>query len=150
MQRTRVACGGFLLVLGLVALVESARIKDDWPGARLVPAVLGLALVGLGAAHLVPARAAAPGAGQDVPAWPDPAGWRRVGFALAVLAGYVAVLPVAGFLVATALFALVLLRLLGGYGWPATLAGAAAIAVVGEVVFSHWLGMPLPRGPLGP
>jgi ABC-type nickel/cobalt efflux system permease component RcnA len=67
----------------------------------------------------------------------------------AVLVAYVAALPYLGFLPATALFVLVLLRSLGTYSWGRTLVLAAVMAVVSHVVFIHWLGMPLPAGPFG-
>jgi hypothetical protein len=67
----------------------------------------------------------------------------------AVLVLYVAALPYAGFLPATALFVLILLRALGALSWATTIALTAAIAVACHVVFIHWLGMPLPSGPLG-
>jgi hypothetical protein len=81
--------------------------------------------------------------------WPDAAGARRVLAVLALLALYVALLPWLGFLLATLLFALPLVRALGGLSWPLTLATTVAIAGASHVVFKHWLGMPLPGGPLG-
>jgi hypothetical protein len=130
-----VLAGCVLLGLGALALVEALRIRDDWPGARLLPAVIGLALAG---------RAV------DRPAWPDAAGRRRVGFVFGLLVLYVAGLPSLGFLPATAVFALVLLRALGPFSWTMTGVLAATIALASHVVFARWLGMPLPPGLLGP
>jgi len=59
------------------------------------------------------------------------------------------VLPWLGFLLATALFVLVLVRGLGTYSWPMSIVVTAAIAIACDVVFKQWLGMPLPAGPLG-
>ena len=42
-----------LAALGIFALVEAARLRDGWQGARIMPAVIGVALVALGIAHLV-------------------------------------------------------------------------------------------------
>jgi putative tricarboxylic transport membrane protein len=78
--------------------------------------------------------------------WPDPAGGLRVLAVLALLVLYVALLPSLGFLLATLLFALPLVRALGAMSWPLTLVTAAAIALACHVVFKHWLGMPLPSG----
>lgn len=141
MRRLALAGGAVIAALGVLALAEAWRLRDPWPGARLMPAVVGVVLLVLGAAHLrMPGSAAA---------WPDRAGWRRVIFALALLVVYVAVLPWLGFLVATALLVLVMLRGLGDFSWPATVALTAAIAAGSHVVFVRWLGMPLPPGPLG-
>lgn len=144
MRRINLLCGALLLALGVVSLVEALRVKDDWQGARLMPAALAVVLAGLGAGHLVPAAGAA-----ERPAWPDPRGWRRVAFVFGVLALYVATLPSSGFLPATALLVLILLRALGAFSWPTTLVLAGAIALASHIVFKHWLGMPIPSGLLG-
>ena len=68
---------------------------------------------------------------------------------LVVLAAYIGLLPVLGFLLATALFVLVVVRALGDYSWTQSAAWTVVIAVGGHVVFKRWLGMALPAGPLG-
>jgi len=146
MRRANLICGGLLLALGALSLVEALRIKDDWQGAKLMPAALAMALVALGIGHLVPAPTGAAGA---LPAWPDAPARRRVVLMFAVLVLYVAALPHVGFLPATALFALILLRALGAYSWATALALTGAIAIACRVVFISWLGMPLPSGPFG-
>ena len=146
MRRVSLVCGGLFMALGTLSLVEALRIKDAWQGARLMPAALGVTLVALGIAHLVPSMAGSAGA---LPAWPDALGRRRVVFMFGVLAVYVAALPHLGFLVATACFVLILLRALGSYSWAKALALTGAIAIASHVVFIHWLGMPVPSGFLG-
>ena len=124
-----------------MAIVEALRMRDGWTGASLMPAVVGSTLVLLGLAHpRVPATETQ---------WPDVVGARRVVATLVLLALYVACMPSLGFLLATALFPIPLVRGLGGWSWPLTLGTAAAIAVASHLVFKHWLGMPLPPGPLG-
>ena len=142
MRRTNLVCGGLLVALGALALVEALRVRDEWQGARLMPAVVGAVLLLLGAAHLV-----APAVERAV--WPDRAGARRVGGAFVVLVLYVVLLPFLGFLPATALFVLVFLRAFGAVAWPAAVALTIAIALTTHVVFRHWLGMPLPAGVFG-
>lgn len=142
MRRTNLVGGAFLLGLGAISLVEAFRLRDDWQGAKLMPAVIGVVLAVLGVAHL-----AVPGA--DRPAWPDGPSGRRVLFVFGVLALYVAGLPSLGFLPATALFVVILLRALGAFSWATTIVMTGAIAIASYVVFEHWLGMPLPPGPFG-
>jgi putative tricarboxylic transport membrane protein len=141
-RRTDLVCGGCLVALGALSLVEALRLRDDWQGAKLVPALVGAVLVLLGVAHLR-ARATEP------PAWPDAVNARRVVVMFVVLVLYVAVLPWLGFLPATVLFVLVLVRSLGTYSWTRSIVVTMAIAAGTHVVFKHWLGMPLPAGPLG-
>jgi hypothetical protein len=136
----------FFVALGVLSLVEALRLRDSWQGAKLMPAALAVVFVALGIGHLVPSSADAARASLE---WPDAATQRRVILMFAVLVAYVAALPYLGFLPATALFVLVLLRSLGTYSWGRTLVLAAVMAVVSHVVFIHWLGMPLPAGPFG-
>jgi hypothetical protein len=131
-----------LIALGAMSVFEALRVRDDWLGARLAPAAVGVALALLGVAHLLRP-------GLERPAWPDPAGRGRVLFVFGALVLYVAGLPFLGFLPASALFILVLLRALGTFSWAATIGLAAAIAIASHLVFRRWLGMPLPPGILG-
>jgi putative tricarboxylic transport membrane protein len=140
-RRIPLVGGGFLVVLGAVALLEAFRLRDGWLGARLMPALVGGVLVLAGLAH-----ATEPGTAV---AWPDAAGGRRVLALLALLVLYVALLPWLGFPIATLLFALPIVRSLGSTSWPRALLTAAVIAGACHVVFKHWLGMPLPAGVLG-
>ena len=142
MRRTNLACGGVLLALGALALVEALRVRDEWQGARLMPAVVGGVLLLLGAVHPW-ARAV------EHAEWPERSAGRRVGGVFAVLVLYVVALPWLGFLPATALFLLILLRTLGAFSWAGAIALTVAIALSTHVVFRHWLGMPLPSGVFG-
>jgi hypothetical protein len=59
-RRTSLLSAGILLVLGVFALVEALRLRDDWLGAKLRPAA--------------------------TPEWPEAAGFRRVALIFVVLA----------------------------------------------------------------
>jgi putative tricarboxylic transport membrane protein len=134
--------GVVLILLGVLSVVEALRMRDDWQGAKLMPAVIGTTLVLLGAAHFR-------GALSEAVTWPDPVARRRVALMFGALVLYVVALPWVGFLPSTAVFVLVLVRALGTYSWLRSVVVTAIIAVACHVVFAHWLGMPLPAGPLG-
>jgi hypothetical protein len=135
--RARTVSGAVLVALGLLSLAEAARVRDTLLGAKLMPLIVGGVLVLLGAAHLV-------GAVETAPEWPDAASARRVAAMLAALAAYVAGMPFVGFLPATLVLALVLVRMLATYSWTRTGLAAVGIAVGSHLVFQRWLGMPLP------
>ena len=141
MRRTPWIEGLVLVTLGVSAIVEGLRLKDNWQGAKLMPAVVGAALVVLGVAH---GRLREPRL-----AWPARDGLRRVMALLIAVTLYVAVLPSVGFLPATAALVLIVVRTVGPLSWPRTAVATVAIAIASHVVFKHWLGMPLPAGPLG-
>ena len=142
MARLNLLCGGVLVALGVIAGFEALRVRDDWLGAKLMPAVLSVALLALGMSHCLKSIVASD---ADVP----PAPGRRVVAVLGALILFVAMLPQIGFLLATTLFLLALLRLLGGFPWAKSVALSGAIALGSHVVFTLWLRMPFPRGPWG-
>jgi len=135
--RARLVSGVLLIALGLLSMVEAARVRDTLLGAKLMPLIVGGVLALLGAAHLV-------GQVETAPAWPDATSARRVVGMLATLTAYVAVMPFVGFLAATLLLGLVLVRMLATYSWARTVLVAVGIAVGSHLVFQRWLGMPLP------
>jgi putative tricarboxylic transport membrane protein len=139
LQRAEVLSGVVLAALGALSLIEAFRLRDDWQGARLMPAVVGAVLLALGAAHLAgPARSPA------VAVWPDPDRRLRVVLFFAILVLYAALLPALGFAVATTLFVWCLMRTLGAYSRITRVLLSVAIATACYVVFKTWLGMPLP------
>jgi hypothetical protein len=136
--------GVALLLLGAGAAVETFRIKDAWTGARLVPIVAAAALLALGAAHVLVRRP-----GPRAAATTERGATGRVALVLALLAGYVTMFGTLGFLASTIALLLVLIRVLGDYRWPTTIAFALGLGLACHVVFRTWLGMPLPDGLLG-
>lgn len=146
MSRGDVLRGGFLVALGVISFLEALRLRDDWLGAKLMPAAMALALIVLGVSHCL-TSVVRPGA--DLPRTAGAPRWRPSAFVFGALVLFVAALPRIGFLPATALFLLALVRLLGTFSWTTAIALSGAIAIASHVVFRLWLGMPLPRGPLG-
>lgn len=116
--------------------------------AALYPRLLaGLLLVLLAAQVVSDIRARGQAAGNEPAAAPDRAG-QTVSAALSMIA-YVALLPVLGFLLATPLFVLALLLMLGDRN-PVTLAGVTVAITAGCLgVFQGLFNVNLPRGLFG-
>lgn len=114
------------LVLAFIALASAVLVWQDW-GARRAPS---------------PASADA-GA-------PVRRNYRGVVLLFAIVTGYVALLPLLGFRVATALFVGAAQGALEPprtpQGWAVLVAVAVATAFVTHVIFEHYLLVLLPRG----
>lgn len=158
MRRTK-ALFALLAVLALVTAGEGWRLISRY-GSQLGGRQAGGYLVLLGAVLLIltllawqrgefagdPDPAAGGGAAGGGPAGGGPAGGaQRVAVCLVILAGYVFLTPRLGYLVATVLFFLTHLRVLGNYRWAAAIALSALFGVGSAVVFAQ-AGMVLPRG----
>jgi hypothetical protein len=149
MRRADQVSGAVLLAFGL-AFAAGARQHPYWtptgPGSGFLPFWLGLVMAALAGAMLVGATRS-PHRG---PAWLP--GGRALLRLVAVVAGtalFVALIPVLGMTLGTALFLVALLRFLEGHGWTVTLGVAVATAGVNWLVFTHWLHVPFPAGILG-
>jgi hypothetical protein len=157
-----------LLLLGAVAVVLSLRLPVGTlraPDSGFFPLVLGTLLVALAAAQGLqlwrarrPARVeAAGGAGAPAAAEAaeaaqapgrDAGATGRVLAFLGVMAASTALLGPAGYVTASFLLMLGLLRVLG-VRWSVAGVLALACAVAAHVVFVRWLRIPLPVGPMG-
>lgn len=153
-------------VAGLVCLVLGAGMfAMTWglPRPALVPIgpefypriVLALLALG-GAALLVRDLFGRAARRQMAEATPRPAGHRPayglVASAFAVIAGYIALMPMLGFRVASVLFVAALQLLLErprtATGWLSLVAVALATGLLTHLVFERWLTVLLPRGSL--
>jgi putative tricarboxylic transport membrane protein len=139
-----------LLALAVAYTATAAGRYTYWtatgPGSGFFPFWLGLGLAVLSALLLVSAvRRRDPG-----PAWlPTGHGAARFVVVVIVTAVFIAVLPLLGMVLGTAVFLAVLLRMLEGHSWRATVAVAVGAAVVNWAVFVLWLKVPFPVGVLG-
>ncbi len=143
---------GLVFLVGGVGIVAHATGLRSMPGtlvgSGLVPTITGvcMAVAGLllAAGHIVRGRALAqPKAKQN--------GAGTWGYSLAILAllvGFLALMPFAGFLVSGILFTAAVARL-GGAGWIGATVSAVALTCTLNIVFVHALGVPLPRGMFG-
>jgi hypothetical protein len=142
--------GAVLLVLSIAfsagALKYYPYTGPGGPGSAFLPFWLGVLMAVLAALLLAGAlRSPDPG-----PEWlPRGKGRKRLLLVLGVTTALVVLLKVLGMILGTALFLVLLLRLLDRTPWPLTLAVAAATAGLNYLVFTHWLRVPFPVGVLG-
>ena len=116
------------------------------PGSAFLPFWLGVIMAVLAGWQLVGAlRSRDPGA-----AWlPRGEGLRRLILVLGITAAFVALLNFVGMILGTALFLIVLMRVLDRNPWPLTLSVAAATAGLIYLVFTYWLRVPFPVSVFG-
>jgi hypothetical protein len=116
------------------------------PGSAFLPFWLGVVMAIL-AVMLLGGALRSPDPG---PEWlPRGDGRRRLLLVLGVTIAMVALLKVLGMMLGTALFLVVVLRLLDRIPWPLTLTVAVLTTAVNYLVFSYWLRVPFPVGVLG-
>jgi putative tricarboxylic transport membrane protein len=156
MMRTRraadVAAAGGLLTVGVLVVLISRRQPywhDYAPGPGFVPLWLGLLLSAVASLQLFLLMTASPSAPESSPSTDDQPLTRRT----AVL-GFLAV--AAALLVAPLGFVLAMAAFVAAASWSidphrhiTNTAATVAIPVCVWLLFGVWLGVPLPRGPLG-
>jgi putative tricarboxylic transport membrane protein len=139
-----------LLALAVAYTATAAGRYTYWtasgPGSGFFPFWLGLVLAALSILLLANAvRRPDPG-----PAWlPTGHGAARFVVVVVVTALFIALLPLLGMALGTAVFLGVLLRMLEGHSWRTTAAVAVGAAVANWAVFVLWLRVPFPVGMLG-
>ena len=139
-----------LLALAVAYTATAAGRYTYWtatgPGSGFFPFWLGLVLAALSILLLASAvRRPDPG-----PAWlPTGHGAARFVVVVVVTALFIALLPLLGMALGTAVFLGVRLRMLEGHSWRTTAAVAVGAAVANWAVFVLWLRVPFPVGMLG-
>jgi putative tricarboxylic transport membrane protein len=142
--------GAALLALSIAFSVGALKYYSyssaDGPGSGFFPFWLGVIMAALAGMLLVGAlRAPDPGA-----AWlPRGDGLRRLAVVLGVTFAFVALLKVVGMILGTALFLVVLMRVLDRTAWTLTLSVAVATAGLNYLVFTYWLRVPFPVSVFG-
>ena len=115
------------------------------PGPGFFPVGVGIFLCLTAAALTIAALRGVP-VGGAVPGLA--AGARgRVAATVAGLVGFGLLLPWIGYPACACLFVALLLRYLGGTGWPGALVTGVLSALLTHYLFGVLLGVPLPRGP---
>jgi high-affinity Fe2+/Pb2+ permease len=142
--------GAALLAFAVAFCAGALKYYSYWgpggPGPAFLPFWLGVIMAVLAGWLLVGAlRSRDPGA-----AWlPRGEGLRRLSLVLGITTAFVALLNLIGMILGTALFLIVLMRVLDRNPWPLTLSVAAATAGLIYLVFTYWLRVPFPVSVLG-
>jgi len=151
---------GLVFLVGGVGIAVHATGLRSMPGtlvgSGLVPTITGacMAFAGLLLAAGQFLRGRPPSSSASPPSSPSRARARGAdtwGYPLAILAllvGFVALMPFAGFVVSGILFTTGVARL-GGAGWIGAAVAAVVLTIALNAVFVHALGVPLPRGMFG-
>ena len=134
---------GALVVKG--ALEHETGWMADGPQAGYFPFRLGLIL--LGASLLIALQAWRDSLrGGQVILSRD--GLRRMAWFVLPLAAYVGIAQLLGLYIATALYLVVMLRLVGQHRWRTVAAVALMVPACGWVLFETWFTVPLLKGPV--
>lgn len=149
-MRSNIAVAAVLLALAGYIFVEANRLPFGTfhvPQTAFFPKTLAILLLILSGTLL--ARAFV-GSEAWIPSEKiAPAGWIRIGVTLAMLAVFAFVLERVGFLLATFLLMIILLRAIEARDWRKVIAVALATALISYGLFAWLLGVPLPAGVLG-
>lgn len=151
---TRLAAGAVIL-LGVLALVGATQVGSGAGyvavSPAVMPAVVGIGLIGLGAALLVRATIRPDlDLARHVTAEAAATDWRTIGLTLAGLVGYALALGPLGYVLATSLFIPLVARILGSRSPLRDVVVAVVLAIVVYVAFTEYLGVRLPAGLLEP
>jgi Tripartite tricarboxylate transporter TctB family len=148
-SRSRLIGHAVLAAAGVVALAISLRLglwRQNSPGEGLFPFIMSLAMVAFSVAGLARDWIAVQEAQHPVVG--DKRGLLRVAAYLGALVFYAGSLELLGFIVATTISVVFILRRAERYSWLATLALTAGTVIGCQVLFVLWLGAILPTGTL--
>ena len=115
------------------------------PDAGFIIFGVGVVMLGLAVAIFTQTLFLKTGPGERKRLWSGQ-GWRKVLFVLASLLAYSYFLVPLGFLPATFLLLIFLLRWIEPHKWVTAIGISAVMVSVTYLVFAYWLGCQLPRG----
>ncbi len=137
------------MALGLGQCIESWRLglgSVSEPESGFMPFVLGLGIIALSTILWVESFLSLKRMpGQKTSAWAE-ADWRRILWVSLLLLGYALLLPKLGYLLATFLLTVFLLKSGEPMKWPASLLIGLLTSGLTYWIFGVWLSVPFPRG----
>lgn len=144
-----VGVAAFLLAIGGLVVADSLRVgigwADDGPRSGYFPFYVGLFLIASSGWTLLRALV-----GKS-PLKGEFATREQIGLVFAVLVPmvvYVALIAGLGIYVASFILIAYFMKRHGKYGWPVTVAVAAAVPIAFFLLFERWFLVLLPKGPL--
>jgi len=143
---------GFLLLLGVVATVESWRLvigEVGKPGPGFFPFYLSLGLAVSSFALVVRSFLGWSVERGSSPGTIDAKAVGKVAWLVSGLILYAYAFEKIGFLLSTFFVMVFLLRAFAAFDWRLTLGGSIATAFLTYLVFKVWLQVQLPAGPWG-
>jgi putative tricarboxylic transport membrane protein len=136
------------LAFGAIVIVGSLQVGVNWgvegPKAGFFPFYIGVFIIGASAFNLVRAF-------TDISPQKLFASWGELGQVGSVVAPsvvYVALVPIIGIYVSSALLLAVFMKWLGRYPWYLVIALALGVPLIFYVMFEMWFLVPLPKGPV--
>jgi putative tricarboxylic transport membrane protein len=138
----------FTIVFGAIVIYGSLQVGINWgvegPKAGFFPFYIGVIIVAGGVFNLVKTF-------TDIS--PDKlfASWGQLRQVLSVVipsSVYVALVPMLGIYVASALLLAVFMKWLGRYGWGLVIAISIVVPIIFYFMFEKWFLVPLPKGPV--
>lgn len=147
-QRTaELALAALFAAVAALAIGDSLRIGSGWgedgPRSGYFPFWVGVVLLAASLTQLVSALGVRP---RESFATREELG--RVASVLVPAAVQVALIPVLGLYVASALLVAWFMARIGDFSWPVAAASGLATATVAFVVFEIWFLVALPKGPI--
>lgn len=139
----------FLMAVGLAFLLGGAQLGVGHlhePGPGFFPFLMGGVVVVL---SLLQGLGSYSGQGGSSPSggfWKEKNSWKRVYSSLFSLVFYVFVLESLGYISATFLFLLYLIKFTGKKGWPSSILIAALASLISYLLFKVGMEVPLPKG----
>ena len=139
------------MVLGLAQCVESFNLglgSVSEPGTGFMPFVMGLVMILLAVSLLLEANFTLKRSRlHKVSLWSE-VHWKRVVYITMLLLAYSFLLPKLGYIIATFLVMVFLLKSGEPVKWPAAILVGALTSGLSYLIFGFWLNVSFPRGML--
>ena len=146
-RRAELALAALFAIVAALAIGDSLRIGAGWgedgPRSGYFPFWVGAILLAAAVAQLISALGVRPREG-----FATREELLRVASVLFPAAVQVALMPLLGLYLSSALLVTWFMARIGGFSWAAAAASGLATAVIAFVVFEMWFLVALPKGPI--
>lgn len=147
-ERILGAAFGLLGVLWAVKALDLTYMREFAPGSGFLPFWLGVSLAALSGIFLFTTRKKpAPSGGEGMGS--PRAAWRKTASILLGLFVCVGMLDWVGFMISVTAYLFYLVKFVERRSWVAALGVSIGTTLTLFLIFRTWLGVSLPKGPLG-